>query len=102
MAKRECKYCGERFTPTGNRQLFCSGNCRAKTRRGVNGKPTGVQAVSDPTSEEIRERCLEVQATWDEATRRKRMGLPGEPEDWQPPVIRVEDMGLSNTKQTEE
>lgn len=66
-------------------------------------KRTCRQSVPNPTRKEIHERCLEIQAKWDEATRRKRMGLPGEPEAWQPPVIAYEELGIDdNNKRTEE
>ena len=34
----------------------------------------------DPTPEEIRQRCLEIQAEWPELERLKRMGTNGSPE----------------------
>lgn len=43
-----------------------------------------------PTPDEIEERCLEVQSTWDEATRESRKtGLPQKDRSkgWTPPVI---------------
>jgi len=45
-----------------------------------------VQRNGDPTPEQIAKRCLEVQATWDEATRQKRHWK--QPMPWQ--VLEIE------------
>lgn len=48
-----------------------------------------------PTPEEIEQRCLEVQETWDEATREsRRTGLPQKdrPRGWTPPIIAISDI----------
>lgn len=48
----------------------------------------------DPTPEEIRERCLEIQASWSALERAKRAGMPVERtreieqhKQWLPPVV---------------
>jgi hypothetical protein len=42
------------------------------------------QELYGPTPKEIRERCLEIQKTWDPWTRAYRAGLVrGEPRNWQ-------------------
>lgn len=48
-----------------------------------------------PTPDMIDERCLEVQATWDEDTRRSRQtGIPKKDRSlgWTPPIIGVADI----------
>lgn len=42
-------------------------------------------ADRDPTPEEIRERCLEIQATWSDRTRQDRHWR--KPQDWAVPMI---------------
>lgn len=40
----------------------------------------------EPTPEEIRQRCLEIQETWTEAERLKRAGT-SKPQEWQAPWL---------------
>jgi hypothetical protein len=53
--------------------------------------------VKDPTLEEIAERCAEIQATWDEDTRRSRIVDPSRRPDyvyhWVVPVVSIRDLG---------
>jgi hypothetical protein len=52
--------------------------------------------IDAPTPEEIRERCLEIQATWDEDTRLSRIVdhriHPDYVHVWEVPVIRIGDL----------
>jgi hypothetical protein len=49
-----------------------------------------------PTQQEIRERCLEVQSTWDEETRINRIVdirlRPDYEPVWEVPVVKMEDL----------
>ncbi len=53
----------------------------------------------DPTPEEIRERCEEVQKTWNDRTRLLRSGMPREEVDrsfrWRVPQIFLADLSLN-------
>lgn len=53
-----------------------------------------------PTQEEIRERCLEIQSTWDEQTRRSRIADPKLRPDyvhcWSIPIINVSELDISS------
>lgn len=53
--------------------------------------------MKDPTPEEIAERCAEIQATWDEDTRRSRIADPSRRPDyvyhWTVPVVSIEELG---------
>jgi hypothetical protein len=53
--------------------------------------------MDSPTPEEIAERCLEIQATWDEDTRRSRIADPSRRPDyvyhWTVPVVSIEELG---------
>lgn len=53
--------------------------------------------MKDPTPEEIAERCLEIQKTWDEETRISRIADPSRRPDyvhhWTVPVVSIEELG---------
>lgn len=61
-----------------------AGTPRRKKRT---GRRVSTQEVPAPTQKQIAERIKEIQATWDEATRRKRAGLSSEPEPYEVPII---------------
>ena len=54
--KRECPKCGEEFTPTGNRQKYCSEKCGMKPKVYKKKKP--IEPI-ERTLEEIEERKKE-------------------------------------------
>ena len=49
--------------------------------------------VRDPTQEEIARRCLEVQATWDEATERSRRTGTAAEQPYEIPTVHVSEPG---------
>jgi hypothetical protein len=92
MEQRNCKHCGKSFAARSPTRAFCSRECRGNAAR--SGLISFRHSSYIPTPEQIAASCQEVQATWDEGTRRKRMGLPAEPEPWTPPMISCEEAGL--------
>lgn len=68
-------------------------------RRSVSGKNTGVlmaqQQKQDPTPAEIKERCLQIKATWPPDERHRRLRVDQRPmvrcADWRPVAVTAGD-----------
>ena len=82
--RRPCPVCGQRFDANRNGHVarFCSHECRAE----ASAKPA-------PSLEQIRERCVEIQAGWDpetEVSRRVTKTIL----EWEAPMLSASSFGI--------
>ncbi|MDP7069255.1 MAG: DNA-directed RNA polymerase subunit alpha C-terminal domain-containing protein, partial [Candidatus Peribacteraceae bacterium] len=46
---------------------------------------------SEPSADDIRARCLEIQASWTESEHQRRLGKTSVQESWLPPSVHIDD-----------
>ena len=84
MAEKPCPICGGPVRAEINRhKTYCSRDCYFESMQAAGPRP------ADPTLEEIAERCLLIQATWDDEQRIDRMDVSQRPVAWVVPGATV-------------